>query len=254
MKSSIVIVLGFGALVLTGCVSSAPQGGSNPEDAAQYNVKLGVAYMQQGRLDVALQKLKRALKENPDSAPAHAALARLYARRGSMSRARQYYRKAIDLAPDDPKIQNAYGVFLCRHGKAVQSERYFIAAAGNPDYITPEAAYTNAGICQLNVGKRDAAEADFRRALKSKPGYTSALWQLARLSFKQGEHMDARAFLQRLLADNKHPQAKVLWLAARNERALGADDSANKLAHRLIVQWPRSSEAALARKTHRHGG
>jgi type IV pilus assembly protein PilF len=254
MKFWIPIAAGIAALVLAGCVSSAPPNGANPQEAAQYNVKLGVSYMQQGRLDVALEKLKRALKEDPDSADAHAALARLYARRGNMNRARQYYRRALDLAPNDPKMQNAYGVFLCRHGQEAESEKYFTAAARNPDYITPEAAYTNAGICQLEVGDENAAEADFRRALKTKPHYTSALWQLARLSFKQDKHMDARAFLQRLLHHKKRPSARVLWLAARNERALGADDSARKFARRLIAQWPRSSEAAVARKMNRHGG
>ncbi|HET7569788.1 MAG TPA: type IV pilus biogenesis/stability protein PilW [Gammaproteobacteria bacterium] len=243
------------AWLLAGCVSTgAPQSQAQPKLAAKYNVQLGVAYMQQGRLDLALKKLQRALKQDPDLAEAHTAIALVYEKRGDIGLADQHYRRALDIAPHDPKTLNAYGVFLCRHNKVDQSEQYFLAAAANPDYDTPEAAYTNAGVCLLKIGKQDRAEADFRLALKAQPDYPDALWQLARLSFDEGKHLPARAFLQRFMAHNRQPHAEVLWLAARNERALGDRDQARKFAAELIAKFPRSAEARLARKMTGNGG
>lgn len=237
-----------GAILLAGCVSTAPSDQANPEEAARYNVQLGVAYMQQGRLDVALRKLQRALKQDPDLAEAHTAIARLYEQRGNIDLAQEHYRRALDIAPHDPGVMNAYGVFLCRHGQVASSEQYFLRAASDPNYATSEAAYTNAGICLLKIDRKDEAEKDFRRALQVEPNYAEALWQLARLSFNAGKYLESRAFLQRFMEQNRKPRPEVLWLAARTEHALGATPLAQKYARRLISEFPRSAQATLARK------
>ena len=38
---------------------------ADPQEAAKYNVELGIAYMQRGELAVAKEKLERAVKESP---------------------------------------------------------------------------------------------------------------------------------------------------------------------------------------------
>ncbi|HET6655018.1 MAG TPA: type IV pilus biogenesis/stability protein PilW [Gammaproteobacteria bacterium] len=241
-------------LLVAGCVSTTPEEGQvQPKEAARYNVQLGVAYMQQGRLDLALQKLQRALKQDPNLASANTAIARLYERRGNTDLAARYYQRALDIAPQDPKVQNAYGVFLCRHDQVAESEAYFLAAARDPDYATAEAAYTNAGICLLKIDEKAKAEADFRQALQVEPDYAEALWQLARLSYDEGKYLQTRAFLQRFMAHTRSPQPEVLWLAARTEQALGADTEAHKFARRLMARFPRSAEATLASKMIRNG-
>lgn len=237
------------ALMTVGCVSTTPPGNQpKPKQAAYYNVRLGVAYMQQGRLDVALGKLRRALKQDPDLSAAHTAIARLYQRRGNTNRAEKHYRRALRLAPRDPKVQNAYGVFLCRNGRAADSEEHFLKAARDPDYTTAEAAYTNAGLCLLKEDKQNRAEADFRRALQVDPEYGEALWQLARLTFDRGDYLKTRAFLQRFMKQKRRSSAQVLWLAARTELKLGANDEAQKFVSRLVKRFPDSSEATRARK------
>jgi type IV pilus assembly protein PilF len=210
--------------------------------------------MGQGRLDLALKKLKRAIRQDPDLPDANTAIARLYERRGDTDEAKKYYRRALRIAPHDPSVQNAYGVFLCRHGEVAKSEAHFLAAARNPDYDTAEAAYTNAGICLLKIDEKAKAEADFRRALRVDSNYSAALWQLAKLNFDEGKHLKTRAFLQRYMARNRKASPEVLWLAARNERALGANNQAEKYVRRLQTDFPKSSEAARAGETDHDGG
>lgn len=240
------------AAALTGCVSTQGYSGgeASPTEAARFNTQLGVGYMEQGNNDLAMQKLQRALKEDPNLPEAHTSIALLFARLGESRRADRHYRRALELAPDDPSVQNAYGVFLCRHGKAAESEKYFLDAARNPVYPTPEAAYTNAGVCLVKIGRNEQAERYFRSALKSRPDYPDALWQLANLSFSQHKYLETRAFLQRFMAHNVKPHAEVLWLAARNERALGSAPDAARYARELIARFPRSREAERAKQQH----
>ena len=69
----------FATLLLAGCGGSPSKPGSNT-DAATYNLQLGVAYLQQGNLAVAKEKLERAYQQNPRDAEVHGALALLYSR------------------------------------------------------------------------------------------------------------------------------------------------------------------------------
>ena len=84
------------ALLLAGCASGG--GGMNPtraepsraETAAAYNLQLGVAYLQQGNLPLAKEKLERALQQNPRDATTHGALAMLNERLGNLRDADRY--------------------------------------------------------------------------------------------------------------------------------------------------------------------
>ena len=168
------------AAMLTACDG----GGGNQsriktQDAAVYNTQLGITYMHQGELAVAKDKLDRAVKQNPDYAPGHSARASLYDRLGKPDVADSEFRTALHLAPHDPEMINNYAVYLCQNGRTDEGVKRFLEAAGNPLYRTPEAAYTNAGVC-LSAAKRDEeARAQFVKALQARPNYAEAAYQLA---------------------------------------------------------------------------
>ena len=62
------------ALLLAACASNS-QHKDKPHEAAVYNVQLGLAYMNQGELERAKEKLDRALTQDPNSADVHSARA-----------------------------------------------------------------------------------------------------------------------------------------------------------------------------------
>ena len=64
--SVLVLVL---VLVLSGCASKQAQ--QSAESPAQINARLGLNYMQQGNYEIAMEKLKRALEQDPNLADAH---------------------------------------------------------------------------------------------------------------------------------------------------------------------------------------
>lgn len=235
----VLVVAGLAA----GCASTATQGQKvSDQDAARYNVQLGMSYLQRGDLEGAREKLERAAQQDPSLPAAHAALGILYERAGDGRRAGEHLRRATRLAPDDPNMLNNYGGFLCRQGDRREGIRHFDLAAGNPYYRTPEAALTNAGVCARGIPDPDAAENYFRRALDANRNYADALLQLADLSLETQRALQARAFLQRYEAVSTASPFSLL-LGHRIEIAAGDRQSASEYASRLRREFPDSREA-----------
>src|SRR5579871_6271875 len=124
------------ALLLGGCSGLNPQKASRAHDAANYNVQLGIAYMNQGDLQRAKDKLDRALSQDADSADVHSARAMLFERMGESAHADAEFRAAQRLAPHDPKVLNNYAVYLCQSGRNEEGVKRFLEVANNAHYPT----------------------------------------------------------------------------------------------------------------------
>jgi type IV pilus assembly protein PilF len=233
-------------LVLAACTTTTGTMPSNPQSAADLNAQLGLAYMEQGNDELAMQKLQHALKLDSNSADAHHYIAELYKKLGKNKEAEEHYRKALSLTPSNPMLLNNYGVFLCRQKRRDEARKEFLAAAKQPFYKTPEVAYNNAGLCALEDEDTAKAEEYFRDALNANPNMSDALYELADLKFKQQEYLHARAFVQRYL-DVAPANPAILWLGVRVERNLGDEASAAKYAKQLQEKFPASQETALLR-------
>ncbi|MGH8370936.1 MAG: type IV pilus biogenesis/stability protein PilW, partial [Gammaproteobacteria bacterium] len=234
------------ATMLAGCVSS---GSSFPGDkvslkqASEYNTQLGIAYLRQGDRNMAMQKLQKAIEQDSDNANAYLGLGLLYDSTGDTDKAQSSYEKAMDKAPDDPEVQNNYAVFLCQHGQQKKSEKYFLEAAQNPLYATPDAAFTNAGVCASQIPDLQTAEQYFRKALEINPIFPGALYQMAQLSYQQKKYLQARAFIERFNSVSKQPRPEVLLLGVQTERALGNMQNAAMYAKQLRSLFPDSPQA-----------
>ncbi len=232
------------ALVLAAC--SNPQLVRDRHQAAVFNTELGIAYLQRGELAVAKRKLDRALRENPNDPNVHSARALLFERLGQPARADREFRAALRLAPHNPDYENDYAVYLCNVGRTAEGVKYFLEAARNPLYLTPAAAYNNAGVC-LRVAHQDAEAAKmFAAALAVSPGFEQAAWQLAHLDYKQGRLKQAHALIRKFLAANSETP-DMLLLAVKVTRAEGDALAAQLYARRLQLDFPDSAQAhALA--------
>ncbi len=233
--------------LLSGCVTTNDKGqvsASKPDltEAAKLNTQLGIDYARQNQDALALEKLRRAVKQDPSLAEAQAAIAFVYARRGDDSEADAHYRRALELNPADPATRNNYGVFLCAHKRAVEADRYFLQAAQDHQYQTPEAAWTNAGVCARRLPDLPKAQRYFREALKANPGFPDALSQMAWLSYQLKDYPRARAFLQRYQQAGP-PTPETLLIGALTERALGDKPAAAAYEQRLRKEFPESEES-----------
>ncbi len=235
--------------LLAGCVTVGAENygnEENPERAAEYNTRLGVGYMQQGRRDLALAKLEKALEQEDDYAPAHSAIAVLYESMDEITLAREHYREALDIEPDNPNAQNNYGAFLCRHGEYREAEKYFLSAARNPRYATPEWAWTNAGICVEKIPDLASAELYYRQALDRNPRFADALLQMAELSYQQKKYLSARGFLQRY-SEFGQASADSLYAGFLIETAMHDNAAAARYAAKLRRDFPTAPQTQKLR-------
>jgi type IV pilus assembly protein PilF len=228
---------------LTAC-SSTPvqQDESRMKRASRYNVDLGVAYMQDGKLDTAMNKLQKAIDQDPGSARAHDAIAVLYGQIDESEEAEQHFRKSLSLDPDNARTHNNYGEFLCRQGEYARAEKEFLAAADDPLYPGRMMALTNAGVCANEIPDPDKAEAYFRRALDEDPYYTRALMYMAQSTLRQGNYLSARGYLQRYEAVAPY-SAESLWLGVRIEHGLNDRNASARYALLLKNNFPDSAQA-----------
>lgn len=230
--------------LLGACASSDepayPEG--DPVEASRVNVQLAVGYMHRGDYELALEKLHKAVEQNPQNADAETTMGVLYETIGNPDEAREHYRKAVRLAPDDPKVRNNYGAYLCQAGRLKDAQKEFMAAVESPFYRTPEVALSNAGSCAARGGQPADAEGYFRRALDANPEYPDALYQMALLQFGEEEYLSARAFMQRYM-EVARPSAASLGLAVKIEQAMGDEQAAEEYGRVLLVDFPDSPEA-----------
>lgn len=252
--STRLVALGAVALLIGACGSSPErQETTNDQDAASYNVQLGVAYLQQGNLAIAKEKLERAEKQNPRDPNVHAALALLYERLGNPSQVDAHFRTALRLAPRNPDISNNYAVYLCKNGRHAEGVQRFESSAKNPLYRTPEAAYTNAGVCLRQAGRTKDAEEFFARSLSIRPNFAEAAFQVGDMYLEQGRAAHARARVDQFLA--AFPATPdLLLLAVRISRSLGDRVAEARYARKLRLDFPGSDAArALAELTRNPG-
>ena len=237
-------------VIIGGCASGQPDDSTdenNSRKAVESNTSLGLEYMNRGQYEVALGKLKKAIREDPDYAPAHTVIAILYNRIGEMELAGEHYKKAYEADPENGDVNNNYGVYLCKTGKPEEAIDHFLIAIDDPFYVSPPVALTNAGSCALGTGDPDAAEGYLRRALKLEPEFPDALMTMARLNFEEQNYLKSRAFMQRYEAVASH-SAESLLLAYKIESASRDNRSANKYKLTLETNFPESDQTAEVRR------
>ena len=237
-------------ILLSGCSSNQSVDADAKTDArkaAESNTQLGLEYMNRGQLEVAMGKLKKAVKDDPGYAPAHTVLAVLYERLGEIQLAGKSYQKAVQADPTSGDVNNNYGVYLCKTGKEQQAIPYLLKALDDPFYSTPAVALANAGSCAMNNDELADADTYLRNALKYDPQFPDALLSMANLKFRQNNNLGARAFLQRYEA--VAPQTpESLFLGYEIETALRDNKTARQYLSLLNSQFPESKEAEEARR------
>ncbi len=237
--------LGLAALAVSALVAwpAAAQSTAPPPDpileAGKINARLAIEYMKREQLQVAQEKIEKALVQNPRDLSVQLAAGVVFERLQNTQRAEKHFRLALRADATSPEAQNSLGAFLCRHKDHKKGEEMFLKAANNPVYRTPEVAYTNAGVCARSAGALDRAERYLRQALAVKSVYPETYVQLAGVMHDRGNHLQARAFIERFLA-TAPATADALLLGHQIEMALKDQAAAAVFSERLRKEFPGS--------------
>jgi len=245
------IVVALISLWLVGCTTA---GGTRPTTyiapdpkAADINVQLGLSYMQRGNYEIALEKLEKALQQNPNLPSAHNAIALLFQRLGESDKAEKHFKESVLRDPRYSEAQNNYGVFLCEQKHYEAAVQRFLEATKNPLYESKAQALENAGTCANRIPDQTLAEHYFLQALQLNPHLSKSLLQMAKLRFLNVEYEQALSYIQRYQqVANWVPSA--LYTAIQIGNKLNDQDAVSSYALLLRGKFPDSDEAQLVKR------
>ena len=222
--------------------------GDTNNQLASVNARLGLAYLRNGQVNLAWERLNAALQADPGYATAHNGMGLVYNRLNEPEKAEKHFKRAIALNPLDSSAQTNYGAFLCEQGRIDEGETHFMKAVENPLYDNPAMAYSNAGLCELRADDPSAAQFYFRAALRADPRFPVALMSMAQISFDDQAFMAARGYLQRYEEVRSHTP-RSLWLGIRIEEMLGDKDAVSSFAMLLKASYPDAPETQMLRES-----
>lgn len=207
---------------------------------AQAHTNLGAAYLQQNKLEIALEEFNEAVKIMPTYAMAYNGLAMVRSALNQDEEAEYNFKKSIDLDPSSSSSHNNFGTFLCSRGRYAESIEHFLQAVSNPLYATPHLAYANAGICAKRDNDYANAQQYLNKALELQPLTHSAAQHLAEIQLEQGNAAAAQKTLQNALVAS--PNAEVLWLGVKIARATNDRNSEASHSLELRRRFPNAKE------------
>jgi type IV pilus assembly protein PilF len=235
-------VLSIALLAAAPALTQNQQSPPDPtQEAGRINARLAMEYLKRDQLQVAQEKITKALVQNPKDVNVQLAAGLVYERLHENKTAEKHFRQALKVAPDSPEAQNALGAFFCRNKQQAKGEEMFVKAAMNPLYRTPFVAYTNAGVCARSAGNLERAERYLRQALTSQVDYPETYAQLAGVLHDRKNDLQARAFVERYLAIA--PATPDMLLLGHNiEVAMKDEAAAAAFKARLEKEFPNSEQ------------
>lgn len=247
-----------------------------PPDLGMWYCGRGIAHLQRGELDSAIEEFREALVVKPDLALAHIQLATVLTQQGNFEEANRHYAAALRLDPDEARLHSNYGSTLARSGKLAQAiEHYTKALQLKPDLVEARYSLANAlleegriddavehlteavrlrpealdarlqlGIVLAQQGKLDQALEQYRETLRSKPDSLRALSATARilLTHENAERRDAAEAIRlatRACELTAYQQAELL-------DTLAAGYAEARMFSEAVVTAQKAVERALA--------
>ncbi len=252
------IILGLSISLLAACATQTDLEKGNKYKAAEANAKLGLAYMQQGRYEIALGKLNKSITQNPNNPDAHQYLAVLYDRLDRPVDADLHFKMALENMPDSSlsskvaAVRNNYAVFLCKQKRYTEADQFFEMVTQDPLYQSRDRLYENMAQCELNKGNLQQAERLFGTTLKLNPRSRKSLLGMAQINYDKGLSNQAQAYLNKLLKYSTH-NAESLWLAVLIEHKRGNAERVANYSIRLKSKYPNSKETQLLKQFEMQG-
>src|SRR5579862_612737 len=161
---------------------------------------LGVALLDQDKIEESLATLERVVGSAPDFAEARVDLARAYRRAGRAAQARDEVRRVLEQTAHHQRAWLAYGDALVDLGQYADARVAFERAR----LTDPQRARIEAASAALAADDRKKAEALFREILREDPSHVAALCGLAALSLTVDRSHDAERLLRHALKQSAY--------------------------------------------------
>jgi len=171
-------------------------------DNATYNVALGKALFDLGKVDEAALAFRSAVKSEPENADAHVYLGMALRGQSEYDEAKVHLEKAIDIDPHNGRAYFELGLIAGQQNKADEAEQALAKAVkNNPNESLFWYAY---GEVFRSTDRIDEALSAYRKAVELDPPYPKALQKLGLLLVERKQYDEAEVVLtQAIRRDNK---------------------------------------------------
>jgi len=138
---------------------------------AETRFSTGVMHLREGRVDLALEEFKKAVKEDPKNPYFQKGLGLAYAAKRQWKDAIAAFRKALELNPYYVDVRNDLAMALIGSGDREAGKKEFLTAYSDPTNPTPEISAKNLGQAYLEEKNYGEAVSWFRTSLNRNKGY-----------------------------------------------------------------------------------
>lgn len=244
-----ILAIIFLACVSVACVTTTKGGFSekaSPEKAAENFTKLGLAYLQQGNVNRARDRLRKALNIRPKYAQAHDAMGLLWQREGELDYSEESFLKAIKYDPKFNLARHHLGLLMMQKKEYKRADQLFLQVSQDRFYENRPQIFKDLAISAYEQKKLKKSVGYYRTALRLVPYDATALVNISTLLFELKSYKEANKYfkrLQRMVKDKatKHT-AHSLWLGIRLSILLNEPRTTRSLALKLEKSFPKSKE------------
>lgn len=230
---------------LTALVCTALLNGQTPPEAEAL-LRKAAELRAAGDAPGALEQLRAALQADPKLAAAHRESGVILLERREFATAAESFRQAWRLNPRDREARYNYAMALANAGRKEDGLKELDALrAAQPRYAL---AHFGAGHVRAELGQAEAAERNFRQALRLDPGLFRAHFELGRLLERKGDDAGALAAYRAALERNPGLTAARYRLAALLRKAgdQTAAEAELQTVRRMLAARQRGEQAGTA--------
>jgi type IV pilus biogenesis/stability protein PilW len=196
-KSSGFVIALFiiGSFCISGCSSSQV----SSESDANYHNKMGMAYLNEGKLQLAYVEFQKAMQKDPNNKEVLYNLGITSIRLEDYESAKNYFVRTVKLAPDFADAQNNLGATYMQLGQWQLAIDSFRRALANPLYRTPELAYYSLGISLYRLGIYEKALDSFKDSIRRERSFPLPYYGMALVYNKLERYGEAAEALDRAI-------------------------------------------------------
>jgi len=238
-------VLLAGLLLLAACVTTEEHVFTekpSPEKARTQRVELARQYIGERNWADAKRNLKIAYEIDPKDPEVHEAYALLYQSTGEFELAEGHFKSALRYDKKFSRARNNYAVFLYGQERYREAEEQLELVVKDGLYTGRPNAFTNLGLCRLQLDDTVGAEEAFRRALTMDRSNSTAWLEVAHLRFEAGDIEEAGQYYGTYQIITRPQSARGLLLGIRIAQATGDRDAEGSYALALSNMYPKSPE------------
>jgi Tfp pilus assembly protein PilF len=198
------LVLTLAALAVPAHAQSSP--------GAETRFSTGVMHVREGRVDLALEEFKKAVKEDPKNPYFQKGLGLAYSAKREWKDAIAAFRKALELNPYYVDVRNDLGMALVGSGDREGGKKEFLAAYSDPTNPTPEISARNLGQAYLEEKNYADAVSWFQTSVNRNKDYPDPYLGLAEALLGLGRVDEAVVQLEKGVAEIPGDPALLLAL------------------------------------------